>query len=210
MTDSISIQPLRPRHAAAVARIHHLSQEGTFLTALGHPFLTVLYEEMSRSAHCRAFVALVEGQVVGFVVGTLSTGAIFKEVALKRPIRLGWLVFRRALRRPRLLWQALQTLAYPAQANHALPPAELLSLALEPRWRNRRIGSALVARLHAAMREAGVTQMAVTVDAANAGALRFYRRHGFRHAVTSQMYGRPMEHLVWNSKTGDENETENR
>ncbi|MFQ5575536.1 MAG: GNAT family N-acetyltransferase [Anaerolineae bacterium] len=204
MNDSISIQPLQPQHAAAAARIHRLSQEGTFLTALGGGFLTVLYEEMSRSKHSLAFVALARNEVIGFVVGTLSTGAIFKEVALKRPFRLGWLVLRRALKRPRLLWQAAQTLAYPVQANHPLPPAELLSLALEPRWRNRRIGSALVSHLYAAMRRAGVAQLAVTVDAANGGALRFYARHGFKQVGTSEMYGRKMEHLVWTLNEHDE------
>ncbi len=196
MNNSVDIQPLEPHQAAAVARIHQLSQEGTFLTSLGHAFLTLLYKEMSLSRQCLAFVALLDDEVIGFITGTLSTGEMFKEIALKRPFQLTWLVFKRALTRPSVLWQAAQTFAYPGQANHTLPEAELLSLAVDPRWRNRHIGGRLIVHLHQMVQRAGVSQITVTVDAANEGALRFYRRYKYRHAVTTTLYGRPMEHLV--------------
>jgi len=196
MEDPIVIQPLQARHARAAAEIHVLSQKGTFLTSLGRDFLTVLYEQMSQSSYSISYAATQNEEVVGFLVGAVQTKAIFKEVVTKRFFRLSWLVFKRALSRPALLWQALKTLAYPGELAEDTPEAELLALALEPTWRNNGIGGHLVRQFREGMEAAGVARIAVTVDGDNDGALRFYRRYGFERAFDFEMYGRPMVNLI--------------
>ena len=89
---------------------------------------------MSQSEYSVSYVATHNDEVIGFVVGSLQLKAIFKEVIVKRFFRLGWLVFKRGLSRPALLWQALKTLAYPGQLAEGTPEAELLALALQPGW----------------------------------------------------------------------------
>jgi len=196
MNHPVRIEPLEPQHAPAVAKIHSVSQSGTFLTSLGEEFLTLLYRRISRSACGNSYVALSGEDVVGFIVGALSTKQLFKDVALKAPLHFGWLVFKRGLSRPTLLAQAFKTLAYPSQGDENLPDAELLALAVDTPWRNQKIGAQLVTQLRQSMHTAGIGAMVVTVDGDNAGALRFYQRHGFKPAAVSHMYGRPMQHLV--------------
>lgn len=195
MMTQTQIVALQSDHAAAVADIHCISQEGTFLTSLGAPFLTLLYATMARSGQGVGLVALQEQTVVGFVVGTRSTGGMFREVVLQQPWHLSRLVLARALQRPQLLWQAAQTLAYPLQQQTDLPAAELLALAVAPAQRNQGIGTKLVLALCRTMTRQQIPAMSVTVDGANTGAQRFYQRHGFVIRHQSQMYGRPMVHL---------------
>lgn len=198
MEHPILIHPLHTSQASRVTKIHLLSQENTFLTSLGADFLTLLYEEMSRSAYSFSYAAMYEDELVGFIVGTPHTGDLFKDVIFKRPFHLGWLVFKRALHRPLILWQTLKTLAYPGQMPANTPRAELLALAVSPPWRNRQIGSCLLQRLIQELRAANIDGMVVTVDGHNDGAIRFYQRHGFKLLAQSQMYGRPMVHLALN------------
>lgn len=197
MAPSISIQPISPAHAPQVAKIHQASQEGTFLTALGLDFLTLLYEAMSQSEHTLGWVCLSSaGEVVGFIVGTVDTGAMFKEVVRRRPVRLTWLVLRRAVSRPQLLWQALKTLAYPQQSDSTAPKSELLAMALAPGWRGQGWGSQLIEHLRKGLQAENQTAVLVTVDGQNSGAQRFYQRHGFTLLYETEMYGRKMRHFV--------------
>jgi ribosomal protein S18 acetylase RimI-like enzyme len=194
--EHLIIQPLTPQHALAIAKIHPVSQSGTFLTSLGQDFLTLLYNQISQSDHSASYIALRDDEVIGFVVATFHTKKLFKGVAFKAPVRLSWLVFKQALRRPVLLWMAAKTLTYPSQEADNLPEAGLLALAVDTAWRNQKIGSKLVQKLVDNMRAAGIDKLVVTVDGNNSGALRFYHCHGFVSASTFKMYGRPMYHLV--------------
>jgi ribosomal protein S18 acetylase RimI-like enzyme len=196
MEHSIVIQPLQPAHVSSVTEIHLLSQEGTFLTSLGRNFLTALYSQISQSKYSFSYIARHNDEVVGFIVGASHTGALFKDVISKRPLQLGWLVFKQALHRPVILWQALKTLSYPNQMPAHTPTAELLALAVTPTWRNRQIGSELLRRLIQDLTAAGIGEMVVTVDGQNDGAQRFYQRHGFNLLLKTEMYGRPMIHLT--------------
>lgn len=61
-----------------------------------------------------------------------------------------------------------------------LPPvASLASLAVRPRWRRRGLGAALVAEAIERARSAAVGWVSLEVDAAEADAIRLYRRAGF-------------------------------
>jgi ribosomal protein S18 acetylase RimI-like enzyme len=202
MEQSIVIQPMQPAQASSVTDIHMLSQEGTFLTSLGRNFLTALYDQISQSKYSFSYTALSGDTVVGFIVGTSYTGALFKDVISKRPFRLGWLICQRALSRPIILWQSLKTLSYPNQLPANTPAAELLALAVNPAWRNRQIGSRLVEQLIQDLTTAHIDEMVVTVDGQNEGALRFYQRHGFKVHHQTDMYGRPMIHLTLTIKSG--------
>ncbi len=195
MNQSITIQPLNPTHASAVAAIHLASQEGTFLTSLGQEFLTLLYSQISQSVYGISYVALCNSAVIGFIVGATQTDALFKEVIVKRPLRFSWLITKQALFRPAVFWQALKTLTYPKHITVGEPSAELLALAIEPGWRNQKIGQVLCQQLAQDIKNLNLNLLCVTVDGQNKGALRFYKRNGFIHASDFEMYGRPMVQL---------------
>jgi ribosomal protein S18 acetylase RimI-like enzyme len=121
-------------------------------------------------------------------IGTTGLGTLL-------PPLVGQLV-----RHPTLIWRSVQTVAYPllvgsgeAEGSEAgPPPAELLSIMVEPSQRSRGIGTQLLAALAGACQERAIPLLDVTVDAENKGAQRFYRRHGFVHHHDFTLYGRPM------------------
>ena len=56
----------------------------------------------------------------------------------------------------------------------------VVSVAVDPRHRRRRIGTALLSTLSAKLTEEGVRQMRLEVRKGNAGAIAFYGRMGYR------------------------------
>ncbi|MGQ9625291.1 MAG: GNAT family N-acetyltransferase [Anaerolineae bacterium] len=187
----VEIQELLPVHAPAVAEIHIESQPGTFLTSLGREFLTALYAQIASFSLGFGHVALLDGKVVGFVAATEDTGQLFKEMARRRWIHLIWPLFKSVSRSPALLRHIFQTLRYPGLEKGG-DSAELLSIGVRKVFRSRGIGGRLMEALLEECRARAIYALDVTVDAANEGAIRFYRRHGFHHRRTFTLYGREM------------------
>ncbi|NJN83335.1 MAG: flippase-like domain-containing protein [Caldilineaceae bacterium] len=67
---------------------------------------------------------------------------------------------------------------------------ELLSIMVDPAVRGQGIGAQLLARLVEECTSRRLARLNVTVDEANAGARRFYARHGFALQRTFSLYGR--------------------
>ena len=192
-----TISPLSSAHAADAARLHILGQPGTFLTALGADVLTVFYRTLPVSPVGYGYTALDEnGRVLGFAAVTTSTGRLFVEMGT---LRLGQLLpplLARFARCPSLILRSAQTLLYPMLAGDrergAGPHAELLAIMTEPALRSQGIGAALLTAVCAECRSRGITELTVTVDAANAGARRFYERHAFVYGKEFSLYTRAM------------------
>jgi GNAT superfamily N-acetyltransferase len=201
--EQVTLLPLGAEYAADAARLHILGQPGAFLTSLGADVLTVLYRTLPRAQSGFGFAAIDPAQpqrLLGFVSATTGVGALFVELGARRLPAFLPPLLRRFARHPGLALRAVQTLAYPflhptagesADANAA--PAELLSIMVEPALRSLGIGALLVAALQTECRRRAIATLDVTVDAANAGAQRFYLRHGFAYAHTFTLYGRPMQ-----------------
>ena len=69
--------------------------------------------------------------------------------------------------------------------------AELVSIAVHPRYRRRGVARALINRTLALLRGEGVRQCWLTVRPANAEAIRLYESFGFRHVRrVKDYYGR--------------------
>ncbi len=195
----ITLTALLPDHAADAARLHILGQPGTFLTSLGPEVLTVLYQTLPASQHAFGFAAIDPqrpASLIGFVSATTSTGALFAELGTRRLRAFLPPLARRFARQPALIARAAQTALYPflhaAPRAAGPPPAELLSIMVEPAARSHGIGALLVAALKDECRRRGIARLEVTVDAANDGAQRFYTQHGFGYADAFTLYGRSM------------------
>lgn len=73
-----------------------------------------------------------------------------------------------------------------------LDEAELLSIAVDPRWRNKKIGRALLEAVFADLMLSPVKRMFLEVDEQNLAAIRLYQRLGFK-TISSRKgyYARP-------------------
>jgi [ribosomal protein S18]-alanine N-acetyltransferase len=64
-------------------------------------------------------------------------------------------------------------------SRQVLDEAEILTIALHPQWRGRKLSPLLLEPHLAALRQEGVEKLFLEVDEANHVALRLYTRHGF-------------------------------
>ncbi|MGL4649594.1 MAG: GNAT family N-acetyltransferase, partial [Caldilineaceae bacterium] len=180
---------------------HTLGQPGTFLTSLGPDVLSVLYRALPETAGGFGYAVedVATGMLLGFISATAGVSALFVEMGTRRLPAFAPALLAAYGRRPGLILRSAQTLIYPLlaaaeedPAAQAGPTAELLSIMVEPEWRSRGLGALLVNQLAVACVARAMAHLDVTVDAANSGAQRFYRRHGFCAHHTISLYGRPM------------------
>jgi ribosomal protein S18 acetylase RimI-like enzyme len=134
------------------------------------------------------------GALFGFVSATTGVGKLFAEISTTSFRTLLPPLATQLAHHPALIWRSIQTLAYPflVGSESGPPPAELLSIMVEPSQRSQGIGAQLLSALVDACHQRAIPLLDVTVDANNQGAQRFYSRHGFLHHHDFTLYGRRM------------------
>jgi len=188
---SYEIVPYTLAHADAAADLHIEGQPGTFLTSMGRTFLRALYAQMAISPLCFGYVAVDGNEVIGVVTGTVDSGAVFKELVLKKGHKLVLPVLGAILRHPSLVPRIVQTLFYPAQTKLEPGECEMLYVASRADRRGQGIGHALYGAFVQGCRQKGYTSMALCVDVGNPTAVRFHERQGMHPVREFTMYGRP-------------------
>jgi ribosomal protein S18 acetylase RimI-like enzyme len=188
------VRPLSPHDADAAASIHAQGQPGTFLTSLGPTFLRGLYGQMAVSPHCYGYVACEDHDVVGVVVGTVDSGAVFRELIWRRGLALALPVTAALVRHPSLLLKVFQTLLYPSRIDAEPGEAELYFIGVRQDRRGEGIGKALFQALAQESRRRGMSAMGLMADAHNEPAQRLYQRRGMQEVRRFTLYGRPM---IW-------------
>jgi len=179
-----ALRPGRPDDARAVGELHaRLITEG-FLSSLGPRFLRRLYGRIARSPDSFVLVVDDAGKPVGFVAGTLSLGRLYRRFLALDGLAAG---LAAPLRLAGALPTVLETLRH-GRADHDGADAELLAVAVDPAWRGRQLGVALVEGFLAEVARRGARSAQVVVGAGNERAIAVYRRCGFAPARTFEMH----------------------
>ena len=211
----MKIVTLSSAFAAEAAQLHMAGQPDTFLTRLGPDVLTVLYRALPQSPVGFGYVAIGDDSItesdytkskiqnpkskiiLGFVSATTSVGRLFAEMGTRRIGEFLPPLLARFAHQPALILRSVQTVLYPFlghsnQANATGASAELLSIMVDPAARSQGVGTQLMQALLTECTKRQIPWLDVTVDANNAGARRFYERHGFALAHKFSLYGREM------------------
>jgi ribosomal protein S18 acetylase RimI-like enzyme/ubiquinone/menaquinone biosynthesis C-methylase UbiE len=178
------IRRLHASDAHEMARIHVAAFPSTTLTAAGAKHVAKFYAWHLTQPHCAGAVGIEQdGMLVGFAVlvhrnnitGYLAAHAVSAAFAiLSRPRAiLPWITRKRGLR-------FMQTTLNP-------PPSwvgqqgtvRVLAIAVDSSMQSLGAGSRLLAEVERAAAGIGAARIALSVHAGNAGAIRFYERHGW-------------------------------
>lgn len=161
-----------------VAQLHAGNINQGFLSSLGTPFLSLLYEAIDANESSVLLIARHEGQVVGFVTGTEGMGSIYRQLLRRWPSL--FLALLPALASPRKLKKIAEILFLGKKAMPLpnLPHAELLSIAVDPDQRGQGHAQTLYQGLVAHFRQRGVCGFRIVVGEKLATAHRFYKRMG--------------------------------
>lgn len=173
---SARIRRAAPEDSLAIAGLHVRQIPWGLLSQLGVAFVATFYRALLGSPGGFAFVAEREGRIVGFASGVLDWRVFYREF-LRRHLFLALRVFSAGVRRGR--WRRLlETSRYAASG--ALPPAELVAIALEPEARGGGISAELVRRVLEEFAARHVPAVRVTAGEENTPANQLYERMGFR------------------------------
>lgn len=162
------------RDAAAAAKLHSSEISSGFLSALGPSFLRRLYARIAACEGSFLLVAECSGETVGFLGGSVDVSRLYRTF-LRRDAVLAAagapLELLRSWRR------AFETLGHRREA--VASEAELLAVAVDPRWRGRGFGHMLVERFVEETLSRGATSATVVVGSENRAAISLYRAAGF-------------------------------
>jgi len=184
--DPVVVRVGGPPDAVSAADLHaRLISEG-FLSSLGPRFLGRLYRRITRSEGSFLLIAESGGTTVGFIAGSVATGRLYRSFLT----RDGIAAFLSApVRLVTALPRVVETLRHGrAGPDDGASGGELLAVAVDPRWRSRRVGHLLVEAFLRELGDRDVGSAHVVVGAANEAAIAMYRRSGFAEARTFEMH----------------------
>jgi ribosomal protein S18 acetylase RimI-like enzyme len=182
--------PIASQHHRRIAELHYQGMEGGFLPSFGPRFLRALYRSMFGSGAARGIAALDGDRVVGFVYYTDDHASFFRRTLRHRPLPLAGYAAFGMLRRPRLLLQLVETLRYQSRADLPGVSAEIYAWAMDPRYRQKGLGTAAVDAVEAMMQAEGIRVYKHTVYADNDEAIRWYEWRGHELQGHFDLYGR--------------------
>ncbi|HEX5417043.1 MAG TPA: GNAT family N-acetyltransferase [Chloroflexota bacterium] len=182
---------LQPEHLPRLTALFREVFPDNPLSLLGSSFLLALLSSfVSIPATC-GYVYFVDGEIIGFVVGTTDSRVYRKELVRRRWPTLLAGVVSALLRSPAL---ARPIIAYlttfplfprdrvPARNGEPspVPPASLIFLGVTRNYRGRGIAAALTSRFLQHLADCQVGKVKLAVGATNERAIRFYEKQGWR------------------------------
>lgn len=170
---------MQPEDAARVANLHIRCINEGFLVQLGPRFLRQLYLGIAADPDCRVWIASDGGAIAGFCAYARSVSGLYRRILRARFWRLALASLPRSLS-PWVAKEVVDSLRYPAkQADKQLPPAEILSIAVDPDTRGGGVGRKLLDCAIEQARRDGQERIKVLAGTLLEGANRFYQACGF-------------------------------
>jgi len=161
-----------------IAELHRDSIQEGFVSRLGVPFLTLLYQALLKFSGGILLVAKKDQLLLGFVAGVVNTSAFYKYFLRYHFIGAGSLIIP-ALFKQRCLSGILESLHYTRKVDQPhLPEAELISIAVRPEYRGQGIADQLFDALRAYFKNKGITEFRIVMGAGLSRAQKFYERKG--------------------------------
>jgi ribosomal protein S18 acetylase RimI-like enzyme len=164
---------------ARIVDVHLAAFPGFFLSFLGPSFLRLFYAEaVAQGEIC--FVAMAEGAVAGFVMGSARPAGFFGKLVRRRLIAFGLAALPAVIRRPSAAKRVIRALLKPRQAARAPDVATLMSLAVAPTAQGLGAGKALALAFLDESERRGARVVDLTTDKFNNERTnQFYRALGF-------------------------------
>ena len=185
--DEIKFDKLRTEHIPEVAQLHIMGIKEGFFGSLGNKVVCCLYRAIIESDRAFGFVAIKDGQVLGFVSCVENLRDVYKHIIKKDFCKLAWAMLPKMLR-----WYNIKntivTLLYPSKTTEDSPSAEILSIVVDKQVRRMGVGKKLMERSYDEFCRRGIKWIKV-ITAEDQQADEFYKAVGFKLVDRSQRRG---------------------
>jgi len=161
-------------HFSQLALLHQDEIKQGFLSSLGPKFLQRLYQSLSCSPHAFIFIAIREGNILGFICGSTNTRKVYRDFFVTSGLRTMFTLFPKLVTRNRIQ-RVAETLLYPFQNRGPdLPSSEILNFCVDKNMQRIGIGKQLFERLTAEFCDRQVDCIRIVTGATQVSAQRFY------------------------------------
>ena len=167
-----------------VIRIHRIEISQGFLSSLGDNALALLFSHASESRFGRLLIAkdAESGQIVGFLLGTVDTGAFYKDFLCKKFLKAVFVLVPKLLSFEKVR-KVFETLFYPTKEElKTLPKPELLDIAVLKEYQGTGAAQLLFQEFAKNLYAIGIDRFKITTGESLAGAQRFYKKLGAKKA----------------------------
>jgi GNAT superfamily N-acetyltransferase len=180
--ESLQIVPLGEKYLGDVVQIHRNVLGYTFNSRLGIDHLSFLYRAMAQDQESYLGVALIRGQPVGMVSGTLDIDKIKTSMLNAYRLKQWGNLLLHVLRRPSLIheWWKGNVIGRPVYFEEKLIRPILTTIAVDSRYQGKGVGKHMVRALEVFFRQNNVNYYRLDTLAENAGARKFYESLGFQ------------------------------
>jgi ribosomal protein S18 acetylase RimI-like enzyme len=178
-----------------VVTVHRAAFGGSLTTRLGRSFLHDYYSMILRYRGGILLVAEIDGRISGFVSGFVFPQRFYRVMRARR-WRVALAALPGVLRSPSLVpqvWRNMRRVEGTATSDACdeVSGCELTSLAVDPRYGRRGLGSELVKCFVEKAQEMEAKRVHLTTDSiGNDDVNRFYRSLGFDLTTTPEMRGK--------------------
>jgi len=188
--NSVTIRQGRPEDAATLANLMTTEITWGRLSGLGSAFVVLLHRHLidSNLAHCP--VAVLNGEVVGYVAWVNDRARFFREFVLRHGLRATRLLLPQIFRWNNvvIIFRSFTFFSKKTQSKPE-PPAELVSFAVSSKHHGMGIAKQLFGAVREEMNARGISELRVgTVAVDNHAANSMYQRLGFALIQTIPFY----------------------
>ncbi|MBS1715440.1 MAG: GNAT family N-acetyltransferase [Armatimonadetes bacterium] len=171
-----------------MAEIHKSEIHEGFLSSLGGPFLTKLYAYLCDTEEAFAFAAMDGESMLGFIVGAMDTGQVYKGFA-RRGGFSAMAVLVPKLLSPARIKRILETLLYPkSKQSDDLPEPEILNFCVRSTSQGLGVGGALFRALLQEFRARGTGSIRIVTGETQKSAQQFYEAKGSRFVKSIEVH----------------------
>lgn len=189
---------MQSKHIKDLAYLHFTCLGKSFLSKLGINFLEILYKAMLPVKSGFTYVYEKDNQVVGFITGCYDANTFFKDIMRERMIDLIKATMIAIYKRPLFVKLVIGAIVYPNRFEEKIyPKAELLSIAVDEKYRGNKIGEKMLQELISKYKESGVLEFKVGVKKEMQSANNFYIKNGFKFINTVKVLNDDMNYYKY-------------
>ena len=172
----------------AIAIMHRINLDKSFLGSLGTGFLKILYQAINNHQGGFLIVAVENNELAGFVSGVDDVKSFYKLFLYKKWLAAIFAIIPK-LFSLNIIKKVIETFSYGGHDSEiSLPKAELLSIAVNEKYRGQGISTQLFEELANNFKLKGIKEFKIIVGSDLLPARKFYSKIGCVERASTQIH----------------------
>lgn len=184
------VRRLSPIDSVKIAEIHLKSFESFFLSSLGKQFLNVFYKCVLKHRDGLGVGLLVEGELVGFAIGTTNSKGFYKQIIANDGISLLVAAFPSLIKAPKKIFRLVSNLMTKVDFTPKVNTHTLLSICVNPQKQSKGLGHVILKSFELESKKNKGSEIILTTEKDNNELVNsFYEKNDYVIELSFKMKG---------------------